>query len=394
MSGGEALMDLRAELNNFKPINLETIVQEGEKLSDNIRNSIFMYNKAIESLRNGSEDIAIIELKKAVSMNPNFNEALNLLGLSYSYAGEKEKAAETFARVISSEPNSVYALNFMQRSGIAEAMPSTIKSKQQKKPLQDQPGEPLKRIRNKKPEKPEKTEKTVTPLIFDTNKKKRMLLTAVKIGAGLIVGALLSLIIIYPALDKPEVMPPPPQEDNTEELLNEAKAEFDRKYAELEKKYEVSQKDRENAVKQADYYKAAIRLYEIEAMVGRKEYESAADMLLLMKTVEFKDDEKAKFDSLYEKTMPLAAKSAYDTGYKLYNQKKYQESLKSFEKIRMYDPKYSKMDAALYYMGRSNQLLHDSRSALALFQELVEGYPESWYTRNAKVRINELTKVP
>ena len=393
MSGGEVLVDIKAELNNFKPINLESIVQEGDKISDNVRNSIFMYNKAIESLRNGSEDIAIIELRKAVSMNPNFNEALNLLGICYSYIGDKEKAAETFARVVSSEPNSVYALNFMQRSGMGEAMPSSIKTKQQKKPLQDQPGEPLKRIRNKKPEKPEKPDKSVNSLIFDNNRKKRMLISAVKIGAGFAAGLLLSLVI-YSSLPKPEAVQLPPQEDNTEDLVNEAIAEFEKKYTELEKKYEVSQKDRENAIKQADYYKAAVRIYEIESMVGRKEYEGAADMLLLMKTVEFKDEEKKKFDSLYDKVMPLAAKSAYDTGYKLYNQKKYPESLKSFEKIRMYDPKYSKMDAALYYMGRCNQIQDDSRSALALFQELVEGYPASWYTRNAKVRINELTKIP
>jgi tetratricopeptide (TPR) repeat protein len=387
-------MDIKAELNNFKPINLEAVAQQGDKLSDNIRNSIFMYNKAIESLRNGSEDIAVIELRKAVSMNPNFNEALNLLGICYSYIGEKEKAAETFARVISSEPNSVYALNFMQRSGIGEVMPSAIKAKQQKKQQQDQPAEPLKRIRKRKPEKPEKPEKTVNPLIFDTNRKRRMLISAAKIGAGFIVGVLLSFIIIYPSVGKPQAVVPTPQQDNTQDLIDQATAELGNKIAELEKKYEASQKDRENAIKQADYYKAAIRLYEIEAMAGRKEYESAADMLLLMKTVEFQNDEKEKFDSLYEKVMPLAAKSAYDTGYKLYNQKKYQESLKSFDKVRMYDPKYSKMDAALYYMGRCNQILQDSRSALALYQELVAGYPESWYTRNAKVRINELTKIP
>lgn len=387
-------MDLRAELSNFKPINLESIIQEGEKLSDNVRNSIFMYNKAIESLRNGSEDIAIIELKKAVAMNPNFNEALNLLGLSYSYIGEKEKAAETFAKVISSEPNSVYAMNFMQRSGLGEAMPSVIKSKQKRSQQQEPATEPLKRVRNKKPPKPEKPETPVNPKLFDINRNKRMLMSAVKIGAGFAAGLLLSLLIILPSVQKPQVVTPPPQEDRTEELLNEAKAEFDRKYAELERKYEASQKDRENAVKQADYYKAAIRLYEIEAIVGKKEYESAADMLLLMKTVEFRDEEKEKFDSLFNKVMPLAANAAYDTGYKLYNQRKYQDALKSFEKIRMYDPKYSKMDAALYYMGRCNQLLQDSRSALALYQELVEGYKESWYTRNAKVRINELTKVP
>ncbi len=113
-----------------------------------------------------------------------------------------------------------------------------------------------------------------------------------------------------------------------------------------------------------------------------------------MKTIEFRDAEKEKFDSLYEKAMPLAAKSAYDRGYREYNSRKYEDALKSFEKVRIYDPNYSNMAATLYYMGRSHQLLKDSRSALAVYQELVDNYPPSWYTRNAQQRINELTRVP
>lgn len=386
-------MDIRAELNNFRSIDLGSIIQEGEKVSDNVRNSIFLYNKAIESLRNGSEDIAIIELKKAVAMNPHFNEALNLLGICYSFTGDKEKAAEVFSKVVSAEPNSVYAMNFMQRSGIGEAVPAALKSKQQKKPLQDQPGEPLKRIRDKKPEKPEKPEKPVSSFIIDNNKNRRMIISAVKIGVAFVAGFLLSAVI-FMSLPKQEAEMQPPQEENIDSAVNEANAELEQKYAELESKYEIILKDKEEADQKVDYYKGAFRLFEIESKVGNGEYESAADMLLLMKTVSFEDAEKDKFDSLYAKTMPLAAKSAYDTGYKLYNQKKYQEALKSFEKVRLYDDKYSKMDATLYYMGRCNQAMKDSRSALALFQELAGGYPESWYTRNARLRISELTKVP
>ena len=116
-------MDLKVELKNFRPINLDEIIQENEKIPDNIRNSIFLYNKAIESLRSGSEDIAAIELKKAVSMNPNFNEALNLLGICYSYIGEVDKAGELFRKVIKAESNSVLAMSYMQKLGLAETIP-------------------------------------------------------------------------------------------------------------------------------------------------------------------------------------------------------------------------------------------------------------------------------
>jgi len=378
-------MDIKTELNYFKTINLDELIKGGEQIPDNIRNSVFLYNKAIESLKSGSEDIAIIELKKAVSMNPNFNEALNLLGVCYSYIGEKDKAVEVFQRVIKSEANSVYAVKFMQQTGLGDVLPTAQKPKLPVNAKQDQKtAEPLKRIRNKKPEKKE-------GIIILKNKK--MLSMALAAGVGLAAGLLISLLISI-AVPDPEPVQLPPKQEEIDAAVSVAKAEFDKQYAELQSKYESVQKDWENAVKQADYYKAALRLYDVESMVNSKEYQKAADMLMLMKTVEFRDAEKEKFDALYKKVMPLAAKSAYDAGYKQYNAKQYDEALKSFEKVKLYDPQYSKMDAALYYTGRCYQIQQETRSAIAVYQELVDNYPASWYTRNAQIRLNELTKIP
>ena len=385
------MMDIKAELNNFRAIDLDEIVRGGEVIPDNVRNSVYLYNKAIEDLRNNSEDMAAIKLKKAVALNPHFNEALNLLGVCYTFIGEKEKAAEAFSKVIRSESNSVYALSFMQRNKLTDVVPAEEGSGNPVLNLQQQPGEPLKRIRKKKGKtlKPAKPEKP----LFDPNRNRRIARNIARFAVGFLSGLLVGAFIYF-MLPKPEPVQLPPVEEEIEAAVNEAKRIFDQQYAALEAKYETAQKEKEDAVKEADYYKAALRLYEIESLVGSKEYESAADMLMLMKTIEFRDAEKDKFDSLYEKVMPLAAKTAYDRGYREYNSKKYEDALKSFEKVRIYDPGYSKMDAALYYMGRCYQLLKDSRNAIALYQEIVDNYPSSWYVKNAKQRINELTKVP
>jgi len=53
----------------------------------------------LEDFRAKSEDIAIIELKKAISLNPDFHEAMNLLGIFYMYIGENDKAAEVFQKL-------------------------------------------------------------------------------------------------------------------------------------------------------------------------------------------------------------------------------------------------------------------------------------------------------
>lgn len=376
-------MDLKTELQNFKVINLEEIIKNDEKIPDNMRNSIFLYNKAIESLGSGSEDIAIIELKKAISMNPQFYEAMNLLGICYSYLGDKEKAAEIFDRVIKAESNSILAMNYMQHLGLIESV--APQKNKQAKPAAEKPGEPLKRIRtNKAPSR-------------GIHVNKQMLFNIARVGAGFAAGLLLSAIL-FSSLPKKAAEPSVTDQSTTGSSDNDMKAEYEAKYeakyAELDGKYNLLQKDKESLVQQADYYKAALKLYEIDALTRDKKYENAADMLLLMKTVEFKDTEKDLFNELYRSVMPQAAKMAYDQGYKLYNTRKYQDTLKELEKVQVYDPQFKRMDAVLYYMGRSCQALQDSRSAVALFQKLITSYPNTTYAKSAKVRIKELTQIP
>lgn len=378
-------MDLRAELSNFKPINLEEIIKQDETIPDNIRNSIFLYNKAIESLRTGSEDIAIIGLKKATSMNPNFNEALNLLGLCYSYTGEMEKAREVFSRVVRAESNSVIAMDYMKRLGLAESIPTQPEKQVKKSDDKPAAADSLKRIReDKKP----KTEKR------NVKKNVRLpLFTWLLAGTAFVVGFMLMLAINLLIPEK-QIEPPEPDQSAIEAAVNEVKAEYQAKVDELEKKIDSLRKEKESAAQQADYYKSSLRLYEIESLYRDKDYQAAADLLLLMKTVEFRDAEKETFDKLYKTVMPLAAKSAYDQGYRLYNSRKYQDSLKIFKKVEMYDENFNKMDAVLYYMGRCHQFAQDSRTAVALFQKLVDNYPKSGYLKSAKARINELTRIP
>lgn len=381
-------MDLKVELNNFKPINLDEIIQGNERIPDNIRNSIFLYNKAIESLRTGSEDIAMIELKKAVSMNPNFNEALNLLGICYSYVGEVEKAGEVFRKVIKAESNSVLAVGYMQKLGLADSIPVPTE-KQAKQPAAKQSAakqpDTLKRIREQKTHKIERKN--------EKRSAKKMLLNYLIIGGAFAAGLLVA-IIIYSMIPQKDTVVPQPDQSAIDAAVNAVKQENQVRVDELEKKIESLQKEKDSAVAQTDYYKSSLRLYEIESLYRNKDYQGAADILLLMKTVQFRDTEKEKFDSLFDTIMPLAAKAAYDQGYKLYNSRKYPESLKSFEKVAIYDENYSKMDAVLYYMGRCHQFAQDSRSAIALFQRIVDNYPKSGFLKSAKARISELTKLP
>ena len=56
---------------------LQKNAREMEKCNDAVR----MYNQAITYLKQGSDDLAIIQLKKSIDNNPNFIDAYNLMTL-------------------------------------------------------------------------------------------------------------------------------------------------------------------------------------------------------------------------------------------------------------------------------------------------------------------------
>lgn len=370
------MIDLKQEIQDYHIINLKDIAQNEPDIPDNIRNSIILYNKAIESLKNGSEDIAIIELKKATSMNPHFYEAMNLLGICYSYINESVKAAEIFDRVIKAEQNSVKAMKYVSLLNSGNET-GTFKSRKGKThPLG------MKRDNTGKVEiKPE-------------NRKKAALYNTVRILAGFIAGAVIIYIIclmIYGSAETPKVAA---DTGKVDAKTNIALQEYKNKYNDLSQNYALLQKDKDEAIQTVDYYKSVLKLYEIQDMVSGKQLENAADMLLLMKTTDFRESDKVKFDNLYKSVMPAAASTVYEDGYKLYNARKFDESLKKLDKVQIYNPAFERTDALLYYMGRCCQQLNDSRNAVAFFQKLIDSYPNSYYAKNAKVKIKALIELP
>lgn len=371
------MIDLKQEIKDFGVISLKDISQNEADIPDNIRNSVFLYNKAIESLRTGSEDIAIIELRKAISMNPHFYEAMNLLGICYAYTKDNVRAAEVFDRVVKAEQNSVKALRYLSIINNGD-VDSSVKPRTRKRDtapaVKDKEG-----ISRKPGSRPE-----IEP---------KRLYVWLRYAAFFVAGILLA-ILIQSIFFRPEKIEDNPPDDTNAINAQKTIEQYKMDYEKLSSEHELMKNDLEEATGSINYYKSIIKLYEIESLVSKKQMENAADMLLLMKTADFQGEDKERFDNLYKSVMPSAAKAVYDEGYKLYNTKKYQDSLKKLAKVEVYDPQFNRLDAALYYMGRSYQLLDDSRNAVAVFQRLIDSYPKSSYTVNAKVRVKALTKVP
>jgi len=122
------LINFATELKNYKPIDINNLKDSCSYLPQNVRKSIEYYNEALEKIKIGSEDIAIIELKKAISINPDFYEAVNLLGLCYCLINDYKMAAETFQMVVKAENNCLKALEYIEVLSCYDEVACTLDS--------------------------------------------------------------------------------------------------------------------------------------------------------------------------------------------------------------------------------------------------------------------------
>jgi len=367
------LIDLKHELVNYPAIDIASLEINRPDLPDNFKNSVVLYNKALESIRSGSEDIAIIELKKAVSINPEFYEAANLLGLCYVSIKEYEKAEEMFKRVMDSEKNGAKALAYINalEGGNASGTAGSKKSAKKRQPL----GIPA--------EKKQNTGKSLQK--NSASYKKEILKYAIGCLIGIMVMAVINFLTSEPPQDP---VPTSADVDTTqiEEAVEAVKKEYEAKLNDMKQRNDVLGESLRKANQSIDYYENVIELLEAEKLASSGEHYKAADLLIQLKSINFQDTEKEKYDKLLQDIMPKAAIEAYNQGVKLFKQNNFQEALDVLSKARLYGDGLSNvyMDAILYNLAKSYMELGDYQNAISTFNQVINDYPNSSYVKHAK----------
>lgn len=93
------------------------VVQKNQSTLQTVNQTIKKYNSALKEAKNDNEDLAIIQLKKVVSLNPQFVRAYQLLALLYMKRKDYVKAAKVLKRALKIDFNNTTTLRYMQEIG-------------------------------------------------------------------------------------------------------------------------------------------------------------------------------------------------------------------------------------------------------------------------------------
>lgn len=374
-------MNFSYEIEKVKPINISDEEFKLHRIPNNVRKSIALYNRSVKNLKIGSVDLAITDLKKSLSLNPDFSEAVKLLGLSYVYKKDFRKAEKLFKKLTKYEMYNVLANKFLQEiktdNTVSKAL-DTIKiaNSNSNNTLKKENNSRLSEYSNK------------------INKAKKLpqrfaILFLVAATVITIIAAVYyngsNIQSMFNKTQKAEL------EKNKE--LEHQKA-ISEKNKEIDEKQKILQKNLEAAKSKIDEHNnknnAISILNEAEKCYSEGNYEKALNNLITIKSLKLEESEKLRFDKLWNSIKTNDVWTIYNQGNKLYKQGNYQEALPKLLKVQQVAPELEVMPWNLYQIGNCYKQINDNKNALIFFEKVKNDYPNTKYAGYSEGMIGEI----
>jgi Flp pilus assembly protein TadD len=345
------------------------MIQTNQSRLDTINQTIKKYNQALTYCNQESLDLAVIQLKKVLSLNPKFIRAHQLLALLYINSEEWEKAKRELDKCTEIDTGNTVTLRYLKE---VEEM------------LLPEEG-----VRNPS-RKPKKSEEIITyqsgneTIIQPVNVREgKGVSSLVNLGIGLLIGVAIAFFLILPARIQAA-------RAGVDEELRKVSEQSDAKTATItEMQQQLDALTEENTSLQQDlqaYLGTDGTLQSVDSLMKAagayltdpEDVTAVADYLEEIEaTAEEEETDKSEaFNNLYNTLLALIgpdmAKSYYDDGYNAYRQENYEDAIPNLEKAYKYD---ATNGDALYNLANSYYRTGETEKAKQAYLQVIELFP-------------------
>lgn len=336
--------------DNAADYYLDKIQNNPNKL-ETLNQAIKKYNQSLLYCRQGSDDLAVIQLKKVIATNGNLVKAHQLLSLLYLKNKEYERAKKSLTRAYRINKTDPLTIRYMGE------LEKVYKKGGRAATMEEQEQEKEERLKNKLLGKGGGYESTgfngLINIIF-----------------GLVLGILATVFLIVPAVKHNS------NSDVSNSLLsaNEQLADKSSEIGTLEKKIKDLEAEKENLVKEAsqttEVREAYSALYRALSMKG-------GDSLAIAEALEgvnpdmLDDTAKAYYQELKGATDNVAVVSYYKTAEDALKSSNYDEAIKYFEKVEKIREGYQG-GSSLLGLAQSYQGKNDKEKAKEAYEKIIQ----------------------
>lgn len=364
--------------NNLAMIYMQRIQNNPEDLYGK-NDAIIIYNQALSYVSQKNDDMAIIQLKKALEINPNLVKAINLLTFCYLIQNNKDSALELIKKTLLLDKTNKFAINYH----------ITITGKPPKRP--------------DNPQKTSISKPISPPSIYNSVDEKRSgfgFISLYHILSFLIGGVVVFGMLFFFVM--------PGWVGDMEQQISTLNQDLET----IRYNYNTHQEQSSNQIVALQLENEALQLSldelqtsllainqeqsiaQAQQLVATNQLVDAAEILYNINMDIIVPEYVSAIEVLKETAFGGAAFSLYNEGLSLYNQGNFEIAIGFFERsLRFAELSVGSsyfMDDAIYFLGRIAQHQGNYDWAITLFNEIINDYPNSNVFNSATARLSEV----
>lgn len=336
------------------------IIQENQTHLDKLNSAIKKYNQALAHIIQSSEDLAVIQLRKVISLNPKFIKAYALLALCYIKENQNQKAQKILLKILSIDKNNYIARKYYDEIVVED--PNAVEDGQHEA---DKATKNEEEFNNRRP-----------PIHFNSSFQQ-----VIFVVGGALIGLAVALFLISPTQIKEKNMEITDLSDQVKAQSSELLATTSKlntmtqNNEELEKKTVTLTTDLEKAVEiQSESAKILLALQYHAA----KDYLNAADELYFIDATKLEGTELLQiYNTLKTEVYAIVSLNAYNSGTNYYFNKSYDKAIEQLDlSIKMLTNE-NFGDKAYYYRGVAHYYLEQFDDARKDLEYVISTFPDS-----------------
>lgn len=360
------------------------MIQENPGRLETINQTIKKYNLALNYCQQDSLDLAAIQLKKVLSLNPNYVRAHQLLALLYMKSEEWEKAKRELEKCRRIDAGNTTTRRYRKEVEAMLDMAENARAGAKKKGRQE---EVLKYQSG--------NETIIQPI---NNKENRSVSTVLNIGIGIAIGVAAACFLILPARMNSI-------NSQAQDELRTISEQLDKKTGAMEELEQTAKTlaDENVRLKQEleDYIGTDGRMVVIDGLLEAvnlyiEDPEGVAAVAKALEKIDTAEADKIElesFQTLYQMLLsqvgPSIANAYYESGMDAYQKEMYEAAITDFARAAEYDPENGDI---LYNLGNAYRQNGDKEEAIETYRLVISQFADTEKARRAQSYLDELNE--